>query len=441
MIVKTISMGGLMNRSIAIYCRVSTDDQAENGYNLREQEKRIIQYINAYSDEFCEEVIKYIDDGYSAKDLKRREMTLLLDDIKSGIVSKVIVHNLDRLTRSMKDLIYLIELFEKFDVQLFSLKEKIDTKTAIGRFFVSMIILIAQWEREAISERTIRALDQSAYEGNYVHGKPPFGYRLVDKKLVVDEKEASIINQIYHMYLFNEDSINKIFHYHANHHREFDFMWTYDRIKIILTNEIYTGTYRNKRIVIDNHSPRIISRELFEMAQKALKLRNRRDQHDYQFKFFCYDIETDEMLKHKSVVKESGVYLYYQNQDNKRINQNEIEKQVPFFFDKYIDNLVQHELKSKVSTLTRKDYRVTELDFYFETGLIDTDYYVKTKTSLIKSIEEKEKALAGIAKNIKKWSVMSMGQKKRFLIMNVYRIKIDMHNMKLIDIEYKVNVG
>lgn len=160
-----------MERKIAIYCRVSTDDQAENGYNLREQEKRIEQYIKAYDNEFTEEVIKYIDDGYSAKDLKRREMILLLDDIKDGLISKIVIHNLDRLTRSMKDLIYLIELFEEYDVQLFSLKEKIDTKTAIGRFFVSMIILIAQWEREAISERTIRALDQSAYEGNYVHGR------------------------------------------------------------------------------------------------------------------------------------------------------------------------------------------------------------------------------------------------------------------------------
>ncbi|MGM7268198.1 recombinase family protein, partial [Erysipelothrix rhusiopathiae] len=161
---------------IAVYCRVSSDDQAENGYNLREQERRIDQYINAYSEEFTENVVKYIDDGYSAKDLKRKEMSMLLQDIKDDMISKVIIHNLDRLTRSMKDLIVLIELFEEHDVQLYSLREKIDTKTAIGRFFVSIIILIAQWEREAISERTIRALDQSAYEGNYVHGRAPFGY-------------------------------------------------------------------------------------------------------------------------------------------------------------------------------------------------------------------------------------------------------------------------
>lgn len=424
-------------RCVAVYCRVSSDDQAENGYNLREQERRIDQYINAFSDEFTEEVIKYIDDGFSAKDLKRREMNMLLQDIQDGLISKVVIHNLDRLTRSMKDLIVLIELFEKHDVQLYSLKEKIDTKTAIGRFFVSIIILIAQWEREAISERTIRALDQSAYEGNYVHGKPPFGYRLVDKKLVIDEKEASIINQIYHMYLFNEDSINKIFHYHANHHREFDFMWTYDRIKIILTNEIYTGTYRNKRIVIDNHSPRIISRELFDMAQIAQKSRNRRDQHNYHYKFFCYDIKSGELLKHKSVVKASGVYLYYQNKNNVRINQNELDEQLPIHFDRHIDTLVKKEIKSKISTLSRKDYRISELDYYFEMGLIDIEYYIRVKGSILKSIENKEADLSVILSSIKKWNMMSMDQKKRFLIMNVDKILVDLEKKCVVKVHYK----
>ncbi|MDE8220744.1 recombinase family protein, partial [Erysipelothrix rhusiopathiae] len=199
-----------MERKIAIYCRVSTDDQAENGYNLREQEKRIEQYISVYSDDFTEETIKYIDDGYSAKDLNRREMKLLLEDINEGLISKVVIHNLYRLTRSMKDLIYIIELFEEKEVQLYSLKEKIDTKTAIGRFFVSMIILIAQWEREAISERTVRGLDQSAYEGNYAHGRPPYGYDLINKKLVINKSEAKIVEEAYSLYIYEEYSMNLI---------------------------------------------------------------------------------------------------------------------------------------------------------------------------------------------------------------------------------------
>ncbi|MDE8227210.1 recombinase family protein [Erysipelothrix rhusiopathiae] len=424
-------------RNIAVYCRVSSDDQAENGYNLREQERRIDQYINAYSEEFTENVVKYIDDGYSAKDLKRKEMSMLLQDIKDDMISKVIIHNLDRLTRSMKDLIVLIELFEEHDVQLYSLREKIDTKTAIGRFFVSIIILIAQWEREAISERTIRALDQSAYEGNYVHGRAPFGYTLVNKKLVINEKEAAIIKQVYHMYLFDQDSINKIFHFHANHHNDFDFMWTYDRIKIILTNEIYTGTYRNKRIVIENHSPQIISHDLFNMVQKALKFRNRRNQHNYRYKLLCCDIKTGEILKHRSVVKKNGVYLYYQNQKQQRINQTIIDKQIPKFFDKYIDEIMRTELKSKISTLKRKDHRIKELDYYFETGLISMDYYINTKSSINEVIENKERELQIIANGFKKWNMMSSGQKRRFLLMHVEKILIDLNSKRVKKVIYK----
>lgn len=424
-------------RKIAVYCRVSSDDQADNGYNLREQERRIDQYINAYSEEFTEEVIKYIDDGYSAKDLNRKEMTMLLQDIKDDMICKVIIHNLDRLTRSMKDLIVLIELFEQHDIQLYSLKEKIDTKTAIGRFFVSIIILIAQWEREAISERTIRALDQSAYEGNYVHGRAPFGYKLVNKKLVIKENEAAIIKQIYHMYLFNQDSINKIFHYHASNHNEFNFMWTYDRIKIILTNEIYTGTYRNKRIVIENHSPQIISHDLYEMVQKALDFRNRRNQHNYRYKLLCYDIKTGEILKHRSVVKANGVYLYYQNKKQKRINQTIIDKQIPKFFNQYIDEIMQQELKSKVSTLSRKDHRIKELDYYFETGLIDLNYYVQTKGAIHDVIENKERELQQIATEFIKWNMMDSGQKRRFLLMHVDKILINIDSKRVEKVIYK----
>lgn len=427
-------------RNIAVYCRVSSDDQAENGYNLREQERRIDQYINAYSEEFTEDVVKYIDDGYSAKDLKRKEMSMLLQDIKDDMISKVIIHNLDRLTRSMKDLIVLIELFEEHDVQLYSLREKIDTKTAIGRFFVSIIILIAQWEREAISERTIRALDQSAYEGNYVHGRAPFGYTLVNKKLVINEKEAAIIKQVYHMYLFDQDSINKIFHFHANYHNDFDFMWTYDRIKIILTNEIYTGTYRNKRIVIENHSPQIISHDLFNMVQKALKFRNRRNQHNYRYKLLCCDIKTGEILKHRSVVKKNGVYLYYQNQKQQRINQTIIDKQIPKFFDKYIDEIMRTELKSKISTLKRKDHRIKELDYYFETGLISMDYYINTTSSINEVIENKERELQSIANGFKKWNMMSSGQKRRFLLMHVEKILINLDTKRVKKVIYKATV-
>lgn len=306
-----------IKRKIAIYCRVSTDDQAENGYNLREQEKRINQYIQAYAEDFPEEVVTYIDDGYSAKNLNRRDMLLLINDIKNDLISKVLIHNLDRLTRSMKDFIVLLEMFEEYDVQLFSLKEKIDTTSAIGRLFINVIVLMAQWERETISERTIRALDEAAEEGVYISGKTPFGYDAVDKRLVVNENQATIVKQIYYMYYYEELSINAIFHYHKSNYDHFDYNWTYDRVSSILKNEIYTGTFKNKRITIENHSPAIITRELFDDTQNMLMLRNRRDKMKYVFRNVCYDCYTGDKLISDCAKKSSKTYLYQLNTKTK----------------------------------------------------------------------------------------------------------------------------
>lgn len=94
-------------------------------------------------------------------------MIRLIVDVSNGEIDVILVHNLDRLTRRLKDLIHLLELFQVAEVSLVSIKEKIETETAMGRFFIIIIILIAQWELETISERTKRGMDRSAKEGNY----------------------------------------------------------------------------------------------------------------------------------------------------------------------------------------------------------------------------------------------------------------------------------
>ena len=112
-------------------------------------------------------VRNYVDEGESAWSLNRKEMIRLIVDVSNGEIDVIIVHNLDRLTRRLKDLIHLLELFQVAEVSLVSIKEKIETETAMGRFFIIIIILIAQWELETISERTKRGMDRSAKEGNY----------------------------------------------------------------------------------------------------------------------------------------------------------------------------------------------------------------------------------------------------------------------------------
>ena len=134
------------------------------------------------------------DDGISAKNLNRDGMQRLIDMVKHGEVDAVIVYKLDRLSRSVKDTISLIELFEKHKVAFHAIVDHIDTKSATGRFFMHIMSSLAQMERELIGERTKDALSHKIIKGELV-GSVPFGYNLAEdgKTLVEDPREQEAV--------------------------------------------------------------------------------------------------------------------------------------------------------------------------------------------------------------------------------------------------------
>jgi len=133
------------------YVRVSTDRQAEQGVSLEAQESKIRAMATIHSAELAEVII---DGGESAKSLNRPGLQPLLALINAGQVQAVIVAKLDRLTRSVKDLCNLLELFEKRKVALISVAESLETTSAAGRLVITIMAAVSQWEREAIGERT-----------------------------------------------------------------------------------------------------------------------------------------------------------------------------------------------------------------------------------------------------------------------------------------------
>ena len=162
-----------MKRIIAMYLRVSTLDQARNGYGLGDQEVQCKKYIDLYYSD--DEVEIYKDDGYSAKNLERPEMARMLDDMKSGKIHTIIAFKLDRLTRNVVDTYKLIKQVMAYDCSLVAVVDRLDITSANGRMFVGLLSLISQWEREVISERTIAGLEQMARSGKYpCGGKAPY---------------------------------------------------------------------------------------------------------------------------------------------------------------------------------------------------------------------------------------------------------------------------
>lgn len=126
------------------------------------------------------EIIDFVDEGISAKDLKRAALQKLITAVKNKELNFILIVKLDRLTRSLKDLIYLNELFEKHGTNLISIKEKIDTNTAQGRFFTSILGSLGQLEREQISERVKDVLKQIVIDQS-VGGRTPLAMFILQK--------------------------------------------------------------------------------------------------------------------------------------------------------------------------------------------------------------------------------------------------------------------
>lgn len=135
---------------VAIYTRVSTLEQREKGHSIDEQERKLRSFCDI-NDWTVKDV--YVDAGFSGAKRDRPELTRLLDDISE--FDLVLVYKLDRLTRSVRDLLDLLEVFENNNVAFRSATEVYDTTTAIGRLFVTLVGAMAEWERETIRERSL----------------------------------------------------------------------------------------------------------------------------------------------------------------------------------------------------------------------------------------------------------------------------------------------
>ena len=176
------------------YVRVSTTEQAIEGISLDNQKAKIRAYCGLND----LELVSIIEDaGKSGKNLNREGIQELLRNVKSKAIDAVIVYKLDRMSRKVMDTLILIETIEKASITFHSLNEKIDTGTAIGRFFLNITASLAQMERDLISERTKDALQMKISNGKRA-GQIPYGWRLSDDgdTLIMHQKEQEAISLI-----------------------------------------------------------------------------------------------------------------------------------------------------------------------------------------------------------------------------------------------------
>jgi len=260
-----------------IYVRVSTEEQAQEGFSIRGQEQKLKDYalIKDWS------IYKiYTDEGISGKNITERPaVNELIADIKAGRIRNVLVFKIDRLTRSTADLLYLVELFNEHDCAFNSLMESIDTQTASGRMFLKIIGIFAEFERENIIERVKLGNERKVKEGYTLGGRRvSYGYdRSKGQEIqTINEAEAIIVRDIFEMYARQGMSITAIaraLNLRGISTKE-GSIWSNSQVKDILTNQSYIGKVRyhvrqGAYIGDGLHEP-IISAELFEDAQRLI---------------------------------------------------------------------------------------------------------------------------------------------------------------------------
>ena len=225
-------------KNAAIYCRVSTEDQAREGYSLGEQLEKLkdlckFRNYNVYR--------VYEDAGISAKDMDHRpEFKKMLEDVKNKKVNVIVSYKLDRLTRSVRDLETLISELEKYDCSLECAMDDINTSTANGRFFVRMLTVLSQLEIERVSERTKFGLVGAIKDG-HIPVRKTLGFMRDNKKLIINPNESDIVLRIFDLYLKGNSyqRIANIF----NKENVLNKKWYDTTILKILSNPLYKGDY------------------------------------------------------------------------------------------------------------------------------------------------------------------------------------------------------
>lgn len=187
-------------KKIAIgYIRVSTQEQATSGYSLDNQQRVINEECKKNGWELVE---TFCDEGVSGATISKRDgMKSLLQYIKLNKVDYVIVYKISRLGRKIKDIVNVAEYFDKHEVIIRSVEDNFDTKSMMGKIFLYIGAMFAEVERENIITQVKGGMEQRAREGGWSGGKPPIGYEIENKKLIINDAEAKIVKFIFSEYL------------------------------------------------------------------------------------------------------------------------------------------------------------------------------------------------------------------------------------------------
>ena len=393
-------------KKCGLYMRVSTEDQAREGFSLPEQKERL--------EAFCKfkgyEIINYYQDaGISAKTGNYRpEFERLKEDIKSKKINTIVSLKLDRITRSIYDWENLITFLDENDAYLDCANDEINTTTANGKMISRLLMSVSQNEIERTSERTKIGLAGAIKQGHIPH-IAPLGYRHENKTLVIDYSTKDVVVKIFELYSegYSYQKISNLFNEEKILGKD---NWRDSTIQTILENEIYKGDFvHGKRTknptYYENVVEPIVSKELWEDCQVQKKKNSRSYQRTltylYLQKLKCP--KCSRILGGKATTKKNGKpYFYYYCNDCKiSFKENVINE----YFNQFIGELVEYdsvvnqfflpmikqkfdEPKEKLTKeLAKQDEKLERIRKAYINGAFGLDVYTKETAIVEKSIE------------------------------------------------------
>ena len=253
---------------VAVYTRVSTEDQAKEGFSLEAQGERLEAYCRARD---WEVLASYIDDGYSGRETKRPAYQRMMAERDAWDV--LLVLKMDRIHRNARNFMGMMDELRSSGKDFVSATESLDTSTAMGRFVMDIIQRIAQLESEQIGERVYMGMAEKALSGSGILGfHSPLGYRLADGRLRVDVPEGDLVRTMFDLCLAGRsleeiaDELNRL-----GHRTKRDTAWRPGKVYRILHNPLYAGFLRWDGLLrCGDHEP-IVSVDAFNRAQQALR--------------------------------------------------------------------------------------------------------------------------------------------------------------------------
>ena len=327
-----------------LYLRVSTEDQAREGFSLPEQKERL--------ETFCKfkgyEIVDYYKDaGISAKTGNYRpEFERLKEDIKSKRINTIIALKLDRITRSIFDWEKLMTFLDENDAYIDCANDEVNTTNTNGKMVSRLLMSVSQKEIERTSERTKVGLAGAIKQG-HLPSQAPLGYKHENKKLVIDYSTKDVVVRIFELY-YNGNSYQTISNILNEEQVLGKTNWRDSTITAILENEVYKGDFvHGKRTkhptYYENVVEPLVSKEMWEDCQAQKKKNSRAYQRTLTY-LFLQKIRCprcNNLMGGKATKKKNGnVYYYYYCNDCKlNLKENVIEE----YFENFINEIVEYD--------------------------------------------------------------------------------------------------